>query len=510
MYNKSILNLKQLREVINELYEFYRIINRNSDKERFEISLILSKYFKKEVHYIYKNLEKKGEIEYELEIENNRYNIKSYWKIEEDLKDNIKEMVKISKANKGKIFITKIIIEEEINTNEIVSIDFKTIIENLMDLKGVADKIYIDYEDYKNNGMSKWKNGRLLFVNAKKLINMNRKEIEKEYMFSHNIRGYEGEKKSVIKSINKTIEENNSKLMLANNGITIACQKININNHTKKFELTNAVVVNGGQTLRTLKRCEQVLGDDIAIACKIIEYGEEGAEYLDNIAKISNNHITIKNKELNSNLKKYYILNEILKSDVIDKKFRKQLIHKIGQVPKGACITKQEVYMLENAFKHSKYEFEAMKQEVKIISETNAKEIIVLCELKEFLVNQMKSKYSNRYEELKQRYTEKRVNYQIYYLGNLILHKKERINNSEKREKFIEEAYEKLTSGEDMSKIIGEKESTLIISTINLYMKYRLNKNENNDKFRSGLNSYEKEIFFEYMNEVELISNKIK
>ena len=61
-----------------------------------------------------------------------------------------------------------------------------------------------------------------------------------------------------------------------------------------------------------------------------------------------------------------------------------------------------------------------------------------------------------------------------------------------------------------MSKIIGEKESTLIISTINLYMKYRLNKNENNDKFRSGLNSYEKEIFFEYMNEVELISNKIK
>lgn len=352
--------------------------------------------------------------------------------------------------------------------------------------------------------MSTWENGKLLFVNAKNLIDMNQDEMKKEDMFSHNIRGDEGGKKSVIKSIVETIKKNNSKLMLGNNGFTIICEKVNIRDDIGEFELINAIIVNGGQTLRTLCRYRGILKDDIGIECKIIECGKEGMIYLDNIAKISNSHIAIKNKELNSNLKKYYSLNKILNSDIINKRFRKELIHKIGQVPKGAYITKQEVYMLEIVFKHCICEFEAMSREVEIINEANAKEIIVLDELKKFLVSEGKKELS-RYRELKEKYTAKRLDHQIYYLSNVILYNKGIIDSPKKREEFIEDIYIKLVNGKNMKEIIGEKMVGFIMTTISLYMNYRLEKKENNDKFRRGLNSDEKKIFFEYMKQIERI-----
>ena len=505
---RSILNLDEVKVIINELYGIYKVVNENVDKEIFEVAFLLSKYLGKDFNNIYSNLERIKEMEYKLDI-GTKYEVISDLEIEVDFKENIEKRIKANKENEKYIFLTKSIIKQEINTKCKI-IDFKVITEKLMDLKGVADKIYINYQDYKRNGMSSCENGRLLFVNAKKLVDLNEEEMKKEDMFSHNIRGDEGINKNVIKSIIETIKEKNYKLMLGNNGLTIVCEKININHDKEKFELINAIVVNGGQTLRTLNRCKDKLTDDIVIACKFIECGEEGVTYLDNIAKISNNHIAIKNKELNSNIKKYYSLNKTLNSDIIDEAFRKELVHKIGQIPKGAYITKQEVYMLENVFKNCTYEFELMKKEIDIINETNTKEIIVLYELKKFLVDQIKNSQLDRYEELKQKYTEKRLNYQIYYLANLILHNKKIIDNPEKREKFIEEAYKKLVFRKDMNEIIGEKIVTLIISTINLYMNYRLNQKESNDKFRRGLNSDEEKTFFQYMNEVERISNKIK
>lgn len=56
-----------------------------------------------------------------------------------------------------------------------------------------------------------------------------------------------------------------------------------------------------------------------------------------------------------------------------------------------------------------------------------------------------------------------------------------------------------------MKEIIGEKMVGFIMTTISLYMNYRLEKKENNDKFRRGLNSDEKKIFLEYMHQIERV-----
>lgn len=158
MFIRSILNLNEIKEVIKELYGLYEVINGNVNKEKFEVSFFLSKYLKREFNDVYENLERKKEMEYELNIETKKYNIISDWEIEEELKEDIKERIKLNEGKEEYIFLTKSIIEEEIKSKGEV-IDFTTITEGLMELKGVADKIYLNYKDYKKNRnehLGKW------------------------------------------------------------------------------------------------------------------------------------------------------------------------------------------------------------------------------------------------------------------------------------------------------------------------------------------------------------------
>lgn len=93
-----------------------------------------------------------------------------------------------------------------------------------------------------------------LFVDAEDLCKRislsysTREQIDE--LFINNVRGYLGANKKMQETIES--EEEKSKFVIYNNGVSICCQHVDVNNSNKFLVLHNPYVVNGQQTILTL------------------------------------------------------------------------------------------------------------------------------------------------------------------------------------------------------------------------------------------------------------------
>lgn len=159
-------------------------------------------------------------------------------------------------------------------------------------------------------------------------------------IFNRNIRGFLGEDHEVNKNIITTAKQNPIDFYYYNNGITITCDKFEINslmnNYNPKLILSKPQIINGAQTVNSilcaynglLKEQRKKLSNekmaidkvkehfkDILIICKVIENEKgENAKLTQNITKYSNSQNKIKFSDFYSNRIEQKKLKEIFTS----------------------------------------------------------------------------------------------------------------------------------------------------------------------------------------------------
>jgi hypothetical protein len=177
-------------------------------------------------------------------------------------------------------------------------------------------------------------------------------------IFNRNIRGFLGEDQDVNKSIIATAKDFPTEFYYYNNGITITCNKFEINsvvnNNNPIVTLTQPQIINGAQTvssihyayLSLIKEYRKKLTSeklaiekaqnhfrDIVIICKIIESNKgESTKLTQNITKYSNNQNKIKFSDFYSNRNEQKRLQEIFKDFNIIYDIKRGLHEKKGNI----------------------------------------------------------------------------------------------------------------------------------------------------------------------------------
>jgi len=143
-----------------------------------------------------------------------------------------------------------------------------------------------------------------------------------ENIFEDNVRVYLKQRSSINKNIKKTAsdEDESNKFFFYNNGITITCDTFDYQGKLSPLiNLFGLQVVNGSQTLHSLKEAFDELGDDsenfddISLLCRI--YETKDTEFKSKIAEYTNNQNPVSNRDVRS-------------IDIIQIKLEKELLAK--------------------------------------------------------------------------------------------------------------------------------------------------------------------------------------
>lgn len=139
------------------------------------------------------------------------------------------------------------------------------------------------------------------FVSAKKLIEACKQHMD--VIFDENIRLYEGDDNNVNEGIyNTAIGEDSCNFFFYHNGIVLICDKCKNSTGNQSVLLEGASVVNGCQTINSLKRAydELKLKDDVFIQFRIIETDDfdlraKITEYLNSQTQIRDSYFLANN-----------------------------------------------------------------------------------------------------------------------------------------------------------------------------------------------------------------------
>lgn len=136
-------------------------------------------------------------------------------------------------------------------------------------------------------------------VKAKELVGIN--GIENQDIFAYNVRGHLGGtkvNKDIIASIKNSALHN--KFPLFHNGITVVCDKINIDENNQRINIENFYVVNGCQSLTTLYSQQRFISENLNILVKFVQVGAD-ADLSKMITHYSNNQNGVKARDFKSN-----------------------------------------------------------------------------------------------------------------------------------------------------------------------------------------------------------------
>jgi len=177
-------------------------------------------------------------------------------------------------------------------------------------------------------------------------------------IFNRNIRGFLGEDEDVNKNIIATAKDYPTEFYYYNNGITLTCNKFNINsvvnNSNPVVTLTQPQIINGAQTVSSIYYAYTVLFNeykkqlkseklaiekvknhfkDVIIICKIIESNKgESTKLTQNITKYSNSQNKIKFSDFYSNRSEQKKLQEIFKDFNIVYEIKRGTLSKKGNI----------------------------------------------------------------------------------------------------------------------------------------------------------------------------------
>lgn len=165
--------------------------------------------------------------------------------------------------------------------------------------------------------------GYLLTVKGKVIAQLVHENGEK--LFEKNVRGWFKYKKS-NKEIYETCKNDKANLFwFLNNGITIVGDSAIPNSDKGIIKIRNLQIVNGQQTARILYEAFQKkeLKEEVKVLCRVYTGG--GDDFVNNIAKATNNQISVGNRDLMSNEPKQLAIAEFFgKFDIFYERQREQ------------------------------------------------------------------------------------------------------------------------------------------------------------------------------------------
>lgn len=176
-------------------------------------------------------------------------------------------------------------------------------------------------------------------------------------ILERNVRGYLGDTNNVNKGIIQTAMEDPTLFYFFNNGISITCDSLKLINNNKRVELTRAQIINGAQTVNSLKiaydkklkslgkkdftskeKAEEHM-KTIYVLCKIMESNKSETSYSifsKKITHYNNTQNKIKEADFYSNRPEQKILKQLLEKYKINYSIKrgKYLIEKDGSKTK--------------------------------------------------------------------------------------------------------------------------------------------------------------------------------
>lgn len=136
-------------------------------------------------------------------------------------------------------------------------------------------------------------------IKASELVKIN--GISNQEVFSYNVRGHLGNT-SVNKGITSSLKNVSLhlKFPLFHNGITVVCEKIDINQAANKLIIKNAFIVNGCQSLSTLYKNSREITENLNILVKFVQVSVD-SDLAKTITNFSNNQNGVKARDFKSN-----------------------------------------------------------------------------------------------------------------------------------------------------------------------------------------------------------------
>ena len=136
-------------------------------------------------------------------------------------------------------------------------------------------------------------------IKASELVKIN--GISNQEVFSYNVRGHLGNT-SVNKGITSSLKDVSLhlKFPLFHNGITVVCEKIDINQAANKLIIKNAFIVNGCQSLSTLYKNSREITENLNILVKFVQVSVD-SDLAKTITNFSNNQNGVKARDFKSN-----------------------------------------------------------------------------------------------------------------------------------------------------------------------------------------------------------------
>jgi hypothetical protein len=136
-------------------------------------------------------------------------------------------------------------------------------------------------------------------IKASELVKIN--GISNQEVFSYNVRGHLGNT-SVNKGITNSLKDVSLhlKFPLFHNGITVVCEKIDINQAENKLIIKNAFIVNGCQSLSTLYKNSREITENLNILVKFVQVSVD-SDLAKTITNFSNNQNGVKARDFKSN-----------------------------------------------------------------------------------------------------------------------------------------------------------------------------------------------------------------
>ena len=201
---------------------------------------------------------------------------------------------KLTEVTNDSEIIIDIIVYSEAEILRKINNEIKPLIANFISQKGKYNKF--DYET--SDGKYK---AYIMNIVDNDLIKLSKQEY-----FNENIRFGLGNSK-INKNITDTANKEPEMFWFFNNGITIICSEVVENGHS--FTLKKAQVVNGAQTIHSLKKASKDKINSVSVLAKILEIGESN-EILDSMVRYTNSQNKIDGWQFYSNKPFWKVLRE--------------------------------------------------------------------------------------------------------------------------------------------------------------------------------------------------------
>jgi len=226
--------------------------------------------------------------------------IKSYFqKLESDLRSRVKTDYKKAKIN---VFPTSgsglMVYEKKLLSKEIGQYTLRL----KDDKKGLIQ----------NNFNREVENVSVALVSIKDLLKIYK--IKGDLIFYLNIRedlGLNQVNKGLLKDLKDINGSFSNYFWCLNNGLTIVCDEFCRETNSSVYSISNPIIINGQQTLRTLNLCRKSIKKDHFVLCKIVTTSD--IDFIEKITETSNSQTAIKYQDLKSNHTTLICLEELFK-----------------------------------------------------------------------------------------------------------------------------------------------------------------------------------------------------